>query len=331
MEASISRMGTKRLKKRVKRLLRSVGNKLIRRPEPGKAVDTWVAPTTLRVFHFEIVRGCQLRCVGCPISTRLPKVERVSVDLFDRCLRNLDVKHVEEFRLFNFGEPLLHKQLPELLTRIPQQTWGVDRVEISTNGQAVNWDMFAEAVKLRVLTHLVISCDGNGTPEEYERLRPPGKWKKLLAFLEGAADLRDRYDPNLQVEIRSIITEQEDKQRWEQVVKPFGIKTNFRPWMWLPEGAQNMTGREMKVGQGVCLFQETANQLYVDCEGRVVPCCAHPEAGILGSLEYQTFSEVLRGRLRTQFLDKLAIDRPNMPVCNECEFGPASDGFSLRI
>src|SRR4051812_23672230 len=54
--------------------------------------------------HFEIVRGCQLRCLGCPNSTLQPKVRRIEPDDFDQCLRNIDVKHIEYFRLFNFGE-----------------------------------------------------------------------------------------------------------------------------------------------------------------------------------------------------------------------------------
>lgn len=45
-------------------------------------------------------------------------------------------------------------------------------------------------LRLEVLTRLVVSCDGDGTPESYERLRPPSRWERLIEFLE-RAKLRD--------------------------------------------------------------------------------------------------------------------------------------------
>lgn len=65
---------------------------------------------TLVDFHFDIVHGCQLRCVGCPNSTRLPKIQRVTVENFSRCLANVNVSHVKRFAFFNYGEPLLHPE-----------------------------------------------------------------------------------------------------------------------------------------------------------------------------------------------------------------------------
>src|SRR5581483_1018256 len=70
------------------------------------------AHTRLDVVHFDIVGGCQLRCVGCPNSTILNKVTRQTPSDFAACLSNIDVEHVALFRLFNYGEPLLHDDLP---------------------------------------------------------------------------------------------------------------------------------------------------------------------------------------------------------------------------
>ena len=114
--------------------------------------------------HFDIVHGCQLRCIGCPNSTLKPRIRRIAVEDFARCLRNIDVSHIHTFRLFNYGEPLLHKQLAECVEQIPQQSWKASIVEISTNGQKVYWDNFEEMLKLQVVNRLIISCDGDGTP-----------------------------------------------------------------------------------------------------------------------------------------------------------------------
>ena len=74
--------------------------------------------TSIFLAHLDIVHGCQLRCVGCPNSTLLPKVSEVSEADFVAILRNIDVQRIHLLRLFNFGEPLLHRRLSALL---PQQ------------------------------------------------------------------------------------------------------------------------------------------------------------------------------------------------------------------
>lgn len=291
------------------------------KPKPGPVADL-IFPQVKRIdkFHFEIVRGCQLRCVGCPNSTLQPKVERVEPDDFARCLANVDVDHVAYLRLFNFGEPLLHHDLAGILSRIPEQKWSVGRVEISTNAQFADWNQISDALKTGVLGQLVVSCDGDGTPEAYERLRPPSRWEKLIEFLERAKTLRDQYQPGLQLITRTICDAPEHQQRWRTVLEPRGWTPEFRDWMYLPESSVNMTKHALAVPKKVCSFQAVSDRLYVDFDGTVVPCCAHPRAAVLGNLREQSYNEIIRAQARARFLDTMGKDRSSMFVCNSCEF-----------
>jgi len=45
----------------------------------------------LRKVHFDIVDGCNLKCVGCPNSTMTKKVRRIDEQTFEACLQNIDV------------------------------------------------------------------------------------------------------------------------------------------------------------------------------------------------------------------------------------------------
>lgn len=150
----------------------------------------------LAVVHFDIVGSCQLRCVGCPNSTILNSVTRIKPALFAQCLRNIDVRKVLTFRLFNFGEPLLHDDLPAIFDVLQTEPpFAIKRLELSTNAQFVRWDQFEEVLSRRLLTRLVVSCDGDGTAASYERMRPPAKWRNLLEFLRKAREMRDRLCP----------------------------------------------------------------------------------------------------------------------------------------
>ena len=271
-------------------------------------------------FHFEIVSGCQLRCVGCPNSTLQPKVKRIAVEDFEYLLGRVDVKFVQYLRLFNFGEPLLHRNLASILECIPRQDWGVGRVEISTNAQFIDWDDFEAALKTDILTHISVSCDGDGTPEEYTRLRPPSRWDKFIEFLERAHELRERYCPDMELMTRTICTDPVAQARWRSVLEPRGWIPEFRGWLYLPEAEQNMTGQAVVAPTRVCSFQAANNRLYVDWDGTVVPCCAHPRAGVLGNLRDNTFNEIVHARARAEFLAHMGRDRASMRICNACGF-----------
>jgi radical SAM protein with 4Fe4S-binding SPASM domain len=295
--------------------------------------------TSIYTVQFDIVHGCQLRCVGCPNSTLLPEIKRISVLDFDRALRNIDVERIHTLRLFNFGEPLLHNQLADIVACIPKQKWKASVVEISTNAQKVNWDDFEEMIKLEVVTRLVVSGDGNGTPEDYERLRPPSRWERLIEFLERARALRDKWAPGMQLITRNVCEADppENRQRWRDLLVPRGWTPEFRRWMALPEAVSNMTGREIVSPSKVCGFLQDAsafkghpwhgeiNLLYVDADGTVVPCCLHPQAGNLGNLFSQTFNEILASRKRKDFIKFMERQRQSMPICNKCEMGPVGE------
>lgn len=293
--------------------------------------------TSIYNLHFDVVHGCQLRCVGCPNSILQPKIKRMPVEDFGRCLSNIDVDRIHTLRLFNFGEPLLHKELSKMVAEIPKQRWKVSIVEISTNAQQVYWDDFEEMLKLEVVNRLVVSCDGDGTPASYEELRTPSKWDKFIEFLERAAYLRDRWSPATQLVTRTVCEVREHRKRWEQVLMPRGWKPEFRRWMVLPGSEKNMTGRDVQSPKGACFFVAPAEAfsahtwhgeirlLYVDADGTVVPCCMHPRAGEFGNLMNQKYSEILFGEARRAFIAHMERDRASMAICNACEVGPPGD------
>lgn len=301
---------------------------------PVRDPASFAKPKHIFMLQFDIVRGCQLRCLGCPTPVIEPKVYRIPVEDFSRCLANIDVERIAYLRLYREGEPLLHRQLASLVAEIPKQRWKASIVEISTNAQWVDWAQFEEAMRLEVVNRLVVSCDGDGTPEEYERLRPPSKWEKFMEFLERARVIRDRWAPGMHLGTRTIVRTRKDAERWEGILRPMGWTPEFRRWMALPEAKENLTGRAVVVPRGHCVYAADAsefihkqwfgemNQLYVDGDGTVVPCCIHPHAAVLGDLKTELYSDILRGERRRELLARMDSSRATMSVCGVCDVGP---------
>lgn len=272
---------------------------------------------------FDIVHGCQLRCIGCPNSIIKSKIKCVSVEDFNLCLKNIDVVRLHQLRLFNYGEPLLHPDLPGILSQIPKQSYEITQVEISTNGQHYDEKMLIEAFKTNVLTTFCVSCDGDGTPQDYEKLRPPAKWDKLMEFLIKTKEIRDKYSPNVKLLTRNICPKKKHRKRWKETLRPLGWESSFRDWGILPgvpiEG--HPSGRKLLVPNKICWYMNTSDEykFYVDYDGTVVPCCNHPRAFVLGNIKEETYNQILNGERRKQILHEMKTNRKNMPICGKCE------------
>lgn len=274
--------------------------------------------SVIRRLGFDIVRGCQLRCIGCPNSTLRTKIKFVTSEDFKTCLQNIDVKRVYLLRLFNFGEPLLHPDVPGLLAIIKGLKFNTGWVEISTNAQHHNFPMLAEIFKVGVLSQVVVSCDGEGTAEDYERLRPPATWDRLMEFLAVASEYRDKYAPNTKLATRIICETEVGRRRWTELLDSLGWIPYFRSWIPLPGSELNPLSSIPLRRNEVCLCLKNYT-LYVDYDGTVVPCCAHPRAGTLGNLREQRYSDILNSLKREEFVKSMRSNRRMMPICGKCE------------
>ena len=275
----------------------------------------------LMCVHFDIVDGCQLQCVGCPNTALHRPVKMIEPEFFRRCLENIDVDVISMLRLFNFGEPLLHKRLVDVMKVVDEFRVGpvrVDMVEVSANAQNVDMVQFEEVLRNGTIDRLIVSCDGDGTKESFERLRRPSKWEKLVKFLEDVANIRAKYNLKITLQTRTIIEGDEPEQRWNSLLLPLGWDPEFRPWYHFPGALENRTGRPLKPGKGRC-NQVTEHNMFINADGTVVPCCAHPRAGNFGNLSEFKYSQLFDGPQRNEFLTRLDTERETVPVCNECE------------
>jgi radical SAM protein with 4Fe4S-binding SPASM domain len=244
----------------------------------------------------------------------------VSTSLLRRCVSNMDcVEHIQLLRPFIFGEPLLHPELPEILRVFRSAPFGVGTLELSTNGQSQDWRLLEEVFRARLIDCLVVSCDGNGMPEDYERLRPPSTWAKLMEFFRRAKELRDAHSPHTALTTCTIVRRRSDKRRWRKAL-PSGWVAGFRGWMNL-SGAPNQTGKVFRQGKGGCGAMNGA--AYFAADGTMLPCCAHPRAAGLGSLADNKLSEIWPRR--ESFARALASDRGISEACLDCEVGPPHD------
>lgn len=149
-------------------------------------------------YSVDIVGVCNLKCLACPRASRAPgpgKQGLMSLDTFRAVLDKIlaESPFVGNLQLYQWGEPVLHPQLPEIITYARER--GV-LCAISSN---LNADVdYARIIAARP-EWLRISASGWGTAYEIAHTR--GHWSQFLANLHEVASLRRSLYPSMKIEL----------------------------------------------------------------------------------------------------------------------------------
>ena len=139
------------------------------------------------------------------------------MDIFHRVLDN--VKESAHTMQFYFqGEPLLNKQLPEMIAAAHQL--GLYTI-VSTNAQALNQST-AEALVKSGLKRIIVSIDGF-SEKSYTAYRVGGSLQKALEGLQNLANAKTKYHSRIRIEL--------------QVLR---LKSNEHEWGWIKKNYKQL-------------------------------------------------------------------------------------------
>jgi MoaA/NifB/PqqE/SkfB family radical SAM enzyme len=114
---------------------------------------------------------CNLQCPACPTGLRLGLRPTVAIDeeLFRSVIDQIG-DYVFQLFMYNWGEPLLHKQTPEMIAYAKKRDINI---LLSTNLSIKLTDDYIDRLVLSGLDRLIISLDGV-TQESYSKYRRNG-------------------------------------------------------------------------------------------------------------------------------------------------------------
>lgn len=149
-------------------------------------------------YAVDISGGCNLRCISCPRASRKerhPPVGFMSPETFELVLEKIlrEDPLVGSLQLYQWGEPLLNPQLPEIL-RIANKH-GI-QCAISSN---LNVNRELAPVIAAGPAWFRISVSGTG--KEYEHTHTGANWKTVVANMEELSRLRKTLRPEMKTEL----------------------------------------------------------------------------------------------------------------------------------
>lgn len=123
--------------------------------------------------YIEPTLFCNLRCPACPTGLQLglrPSTS-IDVDVFKSAIDEVG-DYLFELWMYNWGEPLLHKQTPEMIRYAKDK--GIEKIRLSTNLSIPLTDDYIERFVRSGLDVLIVSLDGT-TQDTYSKYRIRGE------------------------------------------------------------------------------------------------------------------------------------------------------------
>jgi len=292
--------------------------------------------------YVEPTNLCTLRCALCPSGQRkFDSVGKMDMDLYRQVLDELGPT-LRELHLYNWGEPLLHPNLPDMIAYARQ--YG-PAIWVSTNLSRVDRAQ-AEALVRAGLDHLNVSIDGV-TQQSYESYRVGGDLDTVLENLAMIRDVKTELgSPRPRVRWQFLVTKQNEGEigqarelaaRYDAVFKLKRLRVNLDTFAseprdvsaekgrdWLPsDPAHNRHARKRSRPRTQCkhLWDRTT----ISWSGAVAPCCQIFETKHLFTEQWQgSFRDVWNGphyvAARALFSESPPADVPEIDVvCKQCK------------
>ncbi|MFH1249400.1 MAG: radical SAM protein [archaeon] len=285
-------------------------------------------PTTLMI---EPTNFCNLKCPLCPTGLGLLGREKGAMR-FEDFKRVFDQfsPYIIHLRLWNWGEPLLNKNLFKMISYAKKQ--GVF-VNTSTNSFFLTKDNAAEIVKSR-LDEIIISLDG-ASEKTYRKYRKNGSFKKVIEALQTLVAQKKKENTKYPaIKLQFIVMKHNEHEIKDAIklAKKIGVDSIFFKTVgvmdisvyepikgYLPKNPRLRRYSNEVEGQkrNFCdyLWEETT----VNVDGSVVPCCRDSHNGyVLGNVFNQSFKYIWNNKKYISLRKQILKNKGKIPLCEGC-------------
>jgi radical SAM protein with 4Fe4S-binding SPASM domain len=303
-------------------------------PRTAQFLYHWMRGSTTLPYpplklHLEPTSVCNLRCPMCPQAIDAVKGDTgyIDVDLYKKIVDEAK-DFVLEINLFFRGEPLLHKQMSEILR------YGRDRgvrLHVNTNATILR-EAQARMLIEDGASKVTISFDGPDK-EQYEKMRKGAKYERTLenvrAFLRLVADYRRNGWPTPYT-VMQVILPYDPQSPGPDV--PDHMKALFEglpvdewdplwPHGWAGVMQENGVVQAQPYGENYHPCNWLWKSLAIYWDGRVASCCADFSGDqVIGNVKTQSLRDIWNGPgmvgLRTLQVEGRHKDAP---LCSGCD------------
>lgn len=278
-----------------------------------------IAPAPLHV-DIETTNLCDLKCIMCEGRSMKRSKGMMSMDLFERIIRECNEIGVDSVKLGLWGEPLLNKRLPDMIRFAKENSSLILQFNTTAN-------LMTEAVSRTLieagLDHLTVSIDGVSA-ETYERIRIGGKFERVLRNVERLIELKRELGSALPCVTVQIIRMTENRHETERFVEYWEGKadrisiTNIGVIAGSPDVASLSLREAKRIGRRPCT--DLWHRLSVHWNGDVSACCSDFDGFLkVGRLGDSSLLDIWHGSALTELRRRHEKGDFSGLICERCE------------
>ncbi|MFO0741490.1 MAG: glycosyltransferase [Labilithrix sp.] len=278
---------------------------------------------------------CNLTCPTCPTGTgKIKPLPQMTLARFDVALDALKPR-LRNLALWNYGEPLLNRELPAMIARAKEA--GVGVVKVSSNVH------FLDGARGRALLEsgldvLILSVDG-ASQATYETFRRDGDFAKVATSVAWLCAEKQRLGlkkPRIELQFIAMRHNEHELPEMHRLASEWGVDALRVKTVGAEDDA---TKNLVPVTRLLSRYEDDAttpnirhpfctmawDHTVVNVDGSVTPCCyLRPDMGdefVMGNVFDAPFASIWRGERYRAFRASMLKDRSTMPVCNRCRGG----------
>lgn len=278
---------------------------------------------------------CNLACPTCPTGTgKIKPLPQMTLARFDHALGALSPR-LRNLALWNYGEPLLNRDLPAMITRAKEA--GVGVVKVSSNVH------FLDGARGRALLEsgldvLILSVDG-ASQDTYGTFRKEGDFAKVATSVAWLCAEKRRLGlrtPRIELQFIVMRHNEHELPEMRRLAREWGVdKLRVKTVGADDEETKALVpasrllsryqpdGETPNVRHAFCTM--AWDHTVVNVDGSVTPCCyLRPDMGdafVMGNVFDTSFPAIWRGEKYRAFRASMLDGRGAMPVCNRCRGG----------
>lgn len=278
---------------------------------------------------------CNLACPTCPTGTgKIKPLPQMTLRAFEGVLAQL-APRLRNLALWNYGEPLLNRELPGMIAHA--KAAGVGVVKVSSNVHFLDGAR-GEALLRSGLDVLILSVDG-ASQATYQTFRKDGEFDHVarsVAWLCAEKKRLGLAKPRIELQFIAMRHNEHELPEMRRLARQWGVDTLRVKTV----GADDDTSRGLVpatrllsryAADGVTPNTRHAfctmawDHTVVNVDGSVTPCCyLRPDMGpefVMGNVFDAPFLSIWRGERYRRFREAMLEGRGAMPVCRTCRGG----------
>lgn len=313
--------------------IRIDSHKLIYHPD---RVSEWLEGKNIYPIELEIglTNACNHRCIFCALDYTGYQPNRINTEMLVSNLQELALKGIKSIIYAGEGEPLLHKDAPDIINET--KSLGID-VAMSTNGVLLTPEVSRDCLKSLTWIRFSTAAIREETYNKIQRGQA-GDLSRVLTNMEEAVRVKRDQGLNTTLGVQMLLLNDNKDEIVEMgkvlreigvdyyTIKPFSqhpqsrqiLQVDYSEMMDLEKEALNLQTDDFKVyfrthamekleckrGYKQCLALPF--MVYIDAKGNLWPCIVFMgrDEYAYGNLNQNSFVEIWEGERRKKIIER---------------------------